>query len=114
MIDVTDKAIGEFKKVLEQDEHKGMGIKIVASMAQSCCSCGPAANYEMGLVEGAADGDKSFDLGGVPFHMDETSIEMMQGRQVDFMDEQGFVVRDTAEGGCGCEGGAPGANSCGC
>jgi len=115
MIDVTDSAIGEFKKVLDQDEHKGMGIKIVASMAQSCCSCGPAANFEMGLVEGAADGDKSFDLGGVPFHMDESSIEMMNGRQVDFIDEQGFIVRDLVPpaDGCGCGDGG-GQNSCGC
>jgi Fe-S cluster assembly iron-binding protein IscA len=119
MIDVTDSAIGEFKKVLEQDENKGMAIKIVAAMSQGGCSCGPAANFEMGLVEEAGDGDKSFDIGGVQFHMDESSIEMMGNRQVDFMDEQGFIVRDLAEhdhnggGGCGCgDGGSH--NSCGC
>jgi len=114
MIDVTDSAIGEFKKVLDQDEYKGMGIKIIASMAQSCCSCGPSANFEMGLVESAADGDKSFAIGGVQFHMDESSIEMMQGRQVDFVEEQGFIVKDVGGGGCGCGGGDYGEGSCSC
>ena len=41
MIEVSEKALGEFKRVLSGEDRKGLGIKIKAFMSESsCCSCG--------------------------------------------------------------------------
>jgi len=106
MFEITEKALKEFRQILGADENKGLGIKIKAHVSQSCCSCGPSQSYEMGLVEGADDGDRTLDFGGVNVYMDEATVELMSSSEVDFLDGQGFVVKDKAAGpSCGCGGG---------
>lgn len=108
MLDVTGVAVAEFKKVLEAEENKGLSIKIKASMGQSsCCSCGPAPQYEMGLVEAGDTGDVMVDFDGVKFYMDPESSEFLGTSEIDFSEEMGFIVKDNSEsaGGCGCGGG---------
>ena len=106
MVEVSEKALSEFKRVLDAQDKKGLGIKIKASMAQSsCCSCGPSQTYEMDLVEKGEDGDKVLQKDGVSFYMDEGSAEMMTGFEIDFLDEHGFIVKDTNAPSCGCGGG---------
>jgi len=114
MIAVSEKALGEFKKVLGTEEHKGLGIKIKAFMSESsCCSCGPSQAYEMGLVEKGDDGDRKEEIGGVTFYLDEGSVELMKGCEVDFMEDHGFIVKDNNEApSCGCGEGDYGG-SCG-
>lgn len=108
MFEISDKAVNEFRQILGLEENKGLGIKIKAHAAQSsCCSCGPSQSYEMGLVEEAEAGDRTLDFGGVKVYMDEGSIEMMTSSEVDFIEDQGFVVKDknAPSSGCGCGGG---------
>jgi len=102
MIDVSEKAIGEFKRIMDDEQNKGLGIKIKAHVSQSCCSCGPSQSYEMGLVEEGDEGDRKLDVSGLTFYLDESSIELMSGSEVDFMDGQGFIVRDKSAPSCGC------------
>jgi len=116
MIAVTGKALGEFKKVLEVEENKGLGIKIKASMAQSCCSCGPSMQYEMGLVDKGEEGDVMTELGGVKFYLDEASDDMMKDSEIDFMEDTGFMVKDNNAApscGCGDDHGGHGGSCCG-
>ncbi len=118
MIDVSEKALSEFKKIMDEEANRGLGIKIKAHVSQSCCSCGPSQSYEMGLVEEGDEGDRSMDISGVTFYMDEASIELMSGAEVDFMDGQGFIVKDKSAPSCGCGGGDYGhhghGGSCAC
>ena len=103
MMVVSEKAINEFKKVLDVEENKGLSIKIKAGISQSsCCSCGPSQSYDMGLVEKGEEGDRLLEIGGVKFYMDEESIGLMDGSEVDFAEEHGFIVKDTNASSCGC------------
>ena len=105
MVEVSEKALAEFKRVLGGEDKKGLGVKIKAVMAESsCCSCGPSQSYEMDLVEQGEAGDMSEDKQGVKFYMDKDSAELMKGLEVDFIDDHGFIVRDPADA-CGCGGG---------
>lgn len=116
MIDITETAVNEFRQILAMDEHKGLGIKIKAHMAQSssCCSCGPSQSYDMGLVEEGEAGDKTIEFDGVKIYMDDSSIEMMSASQVDFIPDQGFVVKDKNAPSCGCGGGDYSSHGGGC
>ncbi|MBI5191769.1 MAG: hypothetical protein HZA22_14005 [Nitrospirae bacterium] len=108
MLEVTGSAVAEFKKVLEDEQNKGLSIKIKARMGQSsCCSCGPTPEYEMGLVEKGDAGDVMQDFDGVKFYLDPESSEFLGTSEIDFSEEMGFIVKDMSEssGGCGCGGG---------
>ncbi len=114
MIGVTGKAINEFKKVLDTEENKGLGIKIKARMAESCCSCGPSMQYDMGLVPEGEEGDVLTELSGVKFYLDETSEDLMKDSEIDFMEETGFMVKDNSApaSSCGCGDSHGGGGSC--
>jgi len=107
MVEVSDKAVVEFKRVLDTEQNKGLGIKVKAFMTESsCCSCGPSQGYEMDLVDKGADGDQLLDRDGVKFWFDPGTVALMEGFTIDFMDEQGFIVKDNnAAPSCGCGGG---------
>ena len=107
MIEVSEKALGEFKRVLSGEDRKDLGIKIKAFMSESsCCSCGPSQSYEMDLVEKGEAGDLSVDKGGINFYMDPASAGLMEGFEIDFIDDHGFIVKDNNEApSCGCGGG---------
>ncbi len=111
MLEVSERAVSEFKKVLEAQEEKGLGVKIRAFMAQSsCCSCGPSQNYEMDLVEKGEKGDLSFEMQGVSFYLDPQTDAMMDGLQVDFAEDHGFIIKETGASSCGC--GSHGGSCC--
>src|SRR5512143_898723 len=95
MLEVSEKALAEFKKVLAVEENKGLGIKIKAHVsAGSCCSCGPSQSYEMDLVESGEKGDDLLEKEGVKFYSDPDTTSLMNGFVVDFLEEHGFIVRD--------------------
>ena len=72
-------------------------------MAQSsCCSCGPSQNYEMDLVENGEKDDLSFEMQGVNFYLDPETDAMMDGLLVDFMEDHGFIIKETGASSCGC------------
>ena len=97
MLEVSEKALAEFKKVLAVEENKGLGIKIKAHVsAGSCCSCGPSQSYEMDLVESGEPGDDLTEKEGVKFYSDPETTSLMKGFMVDFMDDPDFV-RDVFE-----------------
>ena len=105
MLEVSEKALAEFKKVLAVEENKGLGIKIKAHVsAGSCCSCGPSQSYEMDLVESGEAGDDLTDKDGVKFFSDPETTGLMKGFVVDFLEEHGFIVRDlnAPAPSCGC------------
>ncbi len=110
MLEVSERAVSEFKKVLEAQEEKGLGVKIKAFMAQSsCCSCGPSQNYEMDLVEKGEKDDLSFEMHGVNFYLDPETDAMMDGLLVDFMEDHGFIIKETGASSCGCGSGHGGS-----
>lgn len=112
MFEVSEKALGEFKKVLAKDEHKGMGIKITAHVSQSSCSCGPSQSYEMDLVDKGGKDDLSIERQGMKFYADKDSAMLMTGFEVDFHEDHGFIVKDTNAPSCGCGGGDGHGGSC--
>jgi iron-sulfur cluster assembly accessory protein len=115
MLDVSEKALAEFKKVLAVEENKGLGVKIKAHVsAGSCCSCGPSQSYEMDLVASGEAGDDMTEREGVKFYSDPETSSLMNGFQVDFLDEHGFIVRDTnaPASSCGCGEGGHGGSCC--
>ncbi|MGC2423003.1 MAG: iron-sulfur cluster biosynthesis family protein [Nitrospirota bacterium] len=114
MLEVSEKAINEFKKVLESQDEKGLGVKIKAFVAESsCCSCGPSQNYEMDLVKKGEKDDAKVEMQGVSFYMDKETTALMEGLQVDFMEDHGFIIKETGEASsCGCGSGGHGGSCC--
>lgn len=113
MVGVSDKALSEFKKVLAVEGNKGLGIKIKAHVSESCCSCGPSQSYEMDLVEKGEAGDLEVGREGVNIYVDNQSAELMNGMEVDFIDDHGFIVKDNNPSSCGCGDGGHGGSCCG-
>ncbi|MGA2191768.1 MAG: iron-sulfur cluster biosynthesis family protein [Nitrospirota bacterium] len=102
-MEISEKALSEFKKVLDVDENKGLGVKIKAIMSKSCCSCGPSQSYEMDLVPGGEADDMSMEKQGVTFYFDNGTSELMNGCEIDFLDDHGFIVKDSGQASsCGC------------
>ncbi|MHB8174203.1 MAG: HesB/IscA family protein [Nitrospirota bacterium] len=113
MLEVSEKAISEFKKVLEAQEEKGLGVKIRAFVAQSsCCSCGPSRNYEMDLVEKGEKDDLKLDMHGVNFYLDPETDAIMDGLLVDFMEDHGFIIKETGASSCDCGSGGHSGSCC--
>jgi len=102
MINVTDKAAGEIKRVFQaQGAPEGTGIR-VAVQGGGCSGL----SYKIDIETAERTGDKVFESNGVKIFIDMKSFIYLNGTTLDFSDGlsgRGFVFTNpNAKGACGC------------
>ncbi|MFP4069702.1 MAG: iron-sulfur cluster insertion protein ErpA [Opitutales bacterium] len=100
MIRLTDNAVAQIRKL--QAEKSGEGQRLRIFVEAGGCS---GFEYGMSFDEAKAD-DRMLEDNGVEFLVDPTSLDYLDGSEVDFDDGlsgKGFEVRNpNASSTCGC------------
>ncbi|CAA6603112.1 conserved hypothetical protein [Rhodospirillaceae bacterium LM-1] len=101
MMVLTDSAIGAIKHLLDGAGETTGGLRIM--VASGGCS---GFRYSMGIDDQPQAGDRIYRFGDVRVFVDPTSQPMLDGVNVDFVEDlagAGFVFENpNAKGKCGC------------
>lgn len=107
MVKISESAVQELNKLLEQQEKSGCGLRIFT--AGVSCS-GP--QYSLSFDDKPKEGDEVIDCSGISVFLDSKTKEELEEAEVDYIKSEygeGFVVNNSnATGGCG-----GGCSSCG-
>ncbi|MBF0282428.1 MAG: iron-sulfur cluster insertion protein ErpA [Zetaproteobacteria bacterium] len=100
-VTLTTAAADKIKSLLDQDENSGMHLRIFVSG-------GGCSGYQYGFSfeDVVKDNDEVVDTLGVKLLVDQMSMEMLKGAEVDYktsLQGESFVIRNPNAGGsCGC------------
>jgi iron-sulfur cluster insertion protein len=98
---VTEAAAKRIAFILSQDEQKGMKLRI--SVSGGGCS---GFQYGFTFDDHAADGDLVVERDGATVLIDETSLELLAGAQIDYVEDMigaSFQIKNpVAKSSCGC------------
>ena len=101
MIALTDSAVDAVRRVLEDAEEVAAGLRI--SVETGGCS---GYRYKIGLEAEPLEGDAVVDFSGVKVFIDPDSWLLLDGVEVDFVNEvsgAGFMFNNpNAQATCGC------------
>lgn len=105
MINVSDRAMSEMKRFIEEEADPEIAIHV---FVQRACGCGKA-NYGMAIGPEIPDEANIFELEGVRLVIDADSAPYLEGAEIDFQDSlmgRGFVIHNPNQQstGCGCGG----------
>ncbi len=98
---VTDAAARRIAFILTQEEHKGMMLRIAVSG-------GGCSGFQYGFTfdDRAAAGDLLVEREGAKVVIDETSLELLAGAQIDYVEDMigaSFQIKNpVAKSSCGC------------
>lgn len=110
IITLTPKAITKVEDILAKEKSKTAMLRVVAMP-----SPGGSIQYMFAIEENPAQNDKVFEFENVKVLIDENSIDMIQGSEIDYIDSimrSGFVISNpNLAGGCAC--GGSGGGGCG-
>jgi iron-sulfur cluster assembly protein/iron-sulfur cluster insertion protein len=100
MITLTDRAVGKVRALAAEKSEEGQLLRIFVE-------AGGCSGFEYGMsFDVKKDGDQVLESNGVEFLVDATSLEYLDGSEVDFDDGlsgKGFEVRNpNASSTCGC------------
>jgi iron-sulfur cluster assembly accessory protein len=100
MITLTDSAVAQIRKLQAEKASEGQILRILVE-------AGGCSGFEYGMSFDAKKADdQQFESNGVVFLVDATSLEYLDGSEVDFDDGltgKGFEVRNpNASSTCGC------------
>lgn len=100
MITLTGSAVAQIRKLQAEKASEGQMLRILVE-------AGGCSGFEYGMsFDDKKEGDRQFESNGVDFLVDETSLEYLDGSEVDFDDGltgKGFEVRNpNASSTCGC------------
>jgi iron-sulfur cluster assembly protein len=102
MIEMTEKAIQEVKRLQETDSEAKAGFLRVQVVGGGCSGM----SYKLGFDKDQTAADKVFEHGGVKLLVDTKSYLFLQGTQLDFSDGlngKGFTFSNpNANRTCGC------------
>jgi len=102
MIQLTEAAAGALHSAIATVPRSIAGLRLMVRSG-GCAGL----EYEMGLVENAGPEDISFESHGVKILIDPTSVELISGTMIDFVDTSegtGFSFDNphaTVKSGCG-------------
>jgi len=85
MINITDRAIEEFKRILAENNKKGSGIRIFFA-GSSCCG----GSYRLGIVEEGETEDKVIEKDGLKIFIDPSLYEDLSEATIDY--DEGFFI----------------------
>lgn len=97
----TDAAAGKVRQLLEEEPNRDMKLRVFVSG-------GGCSGFQYGFTfdDSMLEGDAAVENGGVTLLIDPTSIQYLQGAEIDYSDGlQGahFVIRNpNATTTCGC------------
>jgi len=100
MIKLTDKAVNQIKKLQVEMEQEGTPLRM-AVLGGGCSG----HQYSLGFDK-EREGDTKFDATGVTVLIDNHSLPLLEGIELDFvegMQGSSFIFNNpNATGGCGC------------
>jgi len=103
MIELTERAAGEVKTIIKDQELDAEKTFLRVGVKGGGCS---GFSYTLDLTESRNESDETWDLHGVKVICDPKSHIYLEGVSVDFKDEvmgRGFVFNNpNATGTCGC------------
>ena len=98
---VTDAAARRIAFILSQEEHKGMMLRI--SVSGGGCS---GFQYGFTFDDAVAQGDLVVERDGAVVVIDETSLDLLGGSQIDYVEDMigaSFQIKNPiAKSSCGC------------
>jgi len=100
MVTLSTTAADKLRALLVEENaaEKGLRIRVVPGG----CS---GYSYDM-IFDDAVDGDQVFEAHGVRLVVDQESLPLLTGAEIDFKEElghEGFTIKNpNASGGCGC------------
>ena len=101
MIELTEKAIGKVKEILDIQEPKPAGLRI--SVVGGGCS---GFSYSMAFENTPGLLDKSYEFDGLKIFIDQASMLYLDGAQVDYVETlegAGFKFNNpNVKSTCGC------------
>ncbi|MBI3802267.1 MAG: iron-sulfur cluster insertion protein ErpA [Nitrospirae bacterium] len=101
MVIITEKAGTKVKEIMEAEQKAGYGLRVYVTGGG--CS---GYQYGMAFEEKATDEDSVLEMHGVKLFVDPYSAPMLQGTEVDYVDNlqgAGFAIKNpNAKSTCGC------------
>jgi iron-sulfur cluster assembly accessory protein len=111
IITLTPKAITKVQDILSKEQSETPMLRVLAMP-----SPGGNIQYMFSVEETPAENDQIFEFEKVKVLVDENSIDVLQGSEIDYIDSimrSGFVISNPNNtGGCAC-GGSGGGGGCG-
>jgi iron-sulfur cluster assembly accessory protein len=100
MVTMTSTAADRLRTILEQEGQAGKALRI--RVVASGCS---GYSYDM-VFDDAQESDQTFEAHGLRLLVDEQSLPLLTGAEIDFHESfgsSGFTIKNpNAKGGCGC------------
>jgi len=110
IITLTPKAITKVQDILSKEQSETAMLRVLAMP-----SPGGSIQYMFAVEETPAENDQVFEFEKVKVLVDENSIDVLQGSEIDYIDSimrSGFVISNPNNtGGCACGGGDGGCGS---
>jgi iron-sulfur cluster insertion protein len=98
---MSESAANRIAWLMNQEEHKGLMLRI--SVSGGGCS---GFQYGFAFDDNVADGDKLFERNGAKVVVDETSLELLGGAEIDYVEDlvgASFQIKNpNATSSCGC------------
>ncbi len=100
-VTMTESAANKVKSLMEMDENKDLKLRIFVSG-------GGCSGFEYGFTfdEDVKDTDTIVESFGVPLLVDQMSMDMLKGAEVDYqtsLQGESFVIKNpNAASSCGC------------
>jgi iron-sulfur cluster assembly protein len=98
MLDVTESALKEFKKLIADSHADGSRIRIFAS-GGGCC--GPS--YGLDVSEKGETGDKLLNKDGLDIYIDPAASDGLDAATIDYIENgphKGFVIQGLPKSSC--------------
>jgi iron-sulfur cluster assembly protein len=101
MISISDSACDKIKEMLAAEETPNLFLRL--GVKGGGCS---GLSYGMGFDDDKAENDHTFDINGLKVVIDNDSVKMLSGVEIDFKDTGmggGFTIENpNAIATCGC------------
>ena len=101
MLQMTDKAVGKVKEILDQQDPKPQGLRI--AVVGGGCS---GFQYSMAFENNQQMLDKTYQFDGLKVFIDQASLLYLEGAEVDYvetMEGSGFKFSNpNVKSTCGC------------
>ena len=111
IITLTPKAITKVHDILSKEQSKTAMLRVLAMP-----SPGGNIQYMFAVEETSAKNDQIFEFEKIKVLVDENSIDVLQGSEIDYIDSimrSGFVISNPNNvGGCACGGSGGGGEQC--
>jgi iron-sulfur cluster assembly accessory protein len=105
LIEITEPAIEKLTAILEEEEALESAIRVVVVPAEH------GVQYMLTLEAEPKEDDLTMQVGKVRVVVDEDSAPLMEGAQIDYVEDlmrSGFLITNpnipSSGGGCGCGG----------